>query len=94
MPILANMSTMTVGTFHALSAPAQTEIILQHGEALKYEIHLSIYQPINQLSPTEGRSELRLLTTSIQSFKLLLRELPIVAYLVTAKGGSGVATGR
>jgi len=49
------MSTMTVRTFHALSAPAQTEIILQHGEALKYEIHLSIYQRLKSMKPSENR---------------------------------------
>jgi len=44
MPIIANMCSTTVGTFHLRSAPAHTESILQHTEALKYEIHLLIYQ--------------------------------------------------
>jgi hypothetical protein len=44
MPILANMSAMTFGTFHRRCAPGELAIILSHFEEVKSEIHLLIYQ--------------------------------------------------
>jgi hypothetical protein len=47
MPILANMSAMTFGTFHRRCAPGELAIILSHFEEVKSEIHLLIYQRPN-----------------------------------------------
>jgi len=44
MPVLANMSAMTFGTFHRLLSPVELEIILPDLEEAKSEIHLLIYQ--------------------------------------------------
>jgi hypothetical protein len=44
MPILANMCTMAVGTFHRLLSPVELEIIFQQFEEVKSEVRLTVYQ--------------------------------------------------